>query len=39
MDEKIYVLLKVLLDFALEVWFSIEDTAYRIVKLVNFYDL
>ena len=25
MDETIYVILKVLFDFALEVWFSIED--------------
>ena len=34
MDEKIYVILKVLFDFALEVWFSIVWTQIKTSSLV-----
>ena len=36
MDEIIYVMLKVLFDFALEVWFSIFDRRVNITANISF---
>ena len=36
MDETIYVILKVLFDFALEVWFSIDPISIKVAQYYYF---